>query len=66
MYKRKFKLWYYTVSHKQMLLRSIGNDKDCNIDVYFGDVSYVEIHIEMNGIEILKATQEDMDYIKKN
>lgn len=40
--------------------KSIINDKDCNIDV-----SYVEIPIEMNGIEILEATQEDIDYIKK-
>ncbi len=63
MYNRIFKLWYYTVSHKQMLLRSVGFDGTCNIDIYFGDVSYVEIPSDMKGIEILQTTQEDIDYI---
>lgn len=63
MHNRLFKLWYYTVSHKQMLLRGIGNGGIHNIDIYFGDVSYAEIPMEMKGVEILEATQEDIDYI---
>ena len=63
MNKRLFKLWYYTVAHKQMLLRSIGNDEACNLDIYFGDVLYVEMPVVMNEMEILKTTQEDIDYI---
>lgn len=63
MYNRLFKLWYYTVSHKQMLLRSIGNDNTCNIDIYFGDVSYVEMPVEMKEIKILETMQEDINYI---
>ena len=63
MHKRLFKLWYYTVSHKQMLLRSMGNNENCNLDIYFGDVSYVEMPTIMDGMEILETTQEDIDYI---
>lgn len=65
MNNRLFKLWYYTVSHKQMLLRSVGFDGACNIDIYFEDVSYVEIPSDMKGIEILETTQADIDYIAK-
>ena len=65
MYNRLFKLWYYTVSHKQMLLRSVGFDGTCNIDIYFEDVSYVEIPSDMKGIEILETTKADIDYIAK-
>lgn len=63
MYERLFKLWYYTISHKQMLLRSVGIDGKCNIDIYFGDVLYVEIPTQINKIEILETSQEDIDYI---
>lgn len=63
MYNRIFKLWYYTVSHKQMLLRSIGKDENCNLDIYFSDVSYIELPMEMDGIQILETEQEDIDYI---
>lgn len=63
MYNRLFKLWYYTVSHRQALLRSIGYDNNENIDVYFGDVSYIEIPTVINGIEIVKPTLEDEAYI---
>jgi len=63
MYKRLFKLWYYTVSHKQMLLRSTGTEETYNMDIYFGDVSYIEIPTKISEIEILQTTQEDIDHI---
>ncbi len=63
MYNRVFRLWYYTVSHQQMLLRSVGNNEMCNLDIYFGDVLYIELPVEMNKILIQKTTQEDIDYI---
>ena len=65
MYNRLFKLWYYTVSHGQMLLRSIGNEETCNMDIYFGDVSYIELPVKINNIIILEPQQEDIDYIVK-
>ena len=63
MYERLFKLWYYTVTHGQMLLRSIGNDGTSNLDIYFGDVSYIEIPTKIDKIEILRTSQEDVNYI---
>ena len=46
-----------------MLLRSIGKGEICNLDIYFSDVSYIEIPMEMDGIQILKTEKEDIDYI---
>lgn len=63
MYERVFKLWYYTVSHGQMLLRSKATEGKSNIDIYFGDVEYIEIPTKINEIEILQTTQADIDYI---
>ena len=65
MYNRLFKLWYYPVSHGQMLLRSIGNEETCNMDIYFGAVSYIELPVKINNIIILEPQQEDIDYIVK-
>jgi len=65
MYNRIFQMWYYTVSHGQMLLRSVGSEKQYNIDIYFGDVSYIEMPTSINKIEILETTQEDIDYIRQ-
>lgn len=33
------------------------------MDIYFGDVSYIEIPTKINEIEILQTSQEDIDYI---
>lgn len=63
MYNRRFQLWYYTVSHGQMLLRSKGNKEESNLDIYFADVLYVELPMTLDGIEILETTQQDIDYI---
>ena len=63
MYNRLFQLWYYTVSHKQMLLRSVGNKDACNLDIYFGDVVYIELPVAIDKIELLETTQQDIDYI---
>ncbi len=63
MYNRLFKLWYYTVSHQQMLLRSIGDDGVYNMDIYFADVTYIELPTKFDEIKIQKPTQEDINYI---
>lgn len=65
MYDRLFKLWYYTISHRQMLLRGRNNNDNGNLDICFFDVEYIEMPIEMDKIEILSVTQEDRDYIKQ-
>ena len=63
MFNRPFKLWYYTVSHQQLLLRSPGKDGDYNVDIYFYAVEYVEIPWNINTLQIIETTQEDIDYI---
>lgn len=60
---RKFKMWYYTVSHGQLLLRSVGKDK--NVDIYFGDLRYLEIPCTLDGIKIISPEQKDIDYLSK-
>ena len=65
MYNRLFKLWYYTVSHQQMLLRSVGNDEVYNLDIYFCDVIYIEMPTRLDKIRVEKPTQEDINYIEQ-
>lgn len=60
---RKFKLWYYGVSHSQLLLRSVGADG--NIDLYFGDVKYVEVPVILNGVEIVLPEKEDYEHLRE-
>ena len=63
MMNRKFTFWYYTVSHQQALLRSIGKDGDDNIDLYFPAVSYIDIPVDIDGLEIVEPTDEDRQMI---
>ena len=63
MKKRKFTFWYYTVSHGQALLRSVGIDDTENIDIYFGNVSYIEIPTSIDGLEIQAPSPDDIDYV---
>ena len=65
MYKRVFKLWYYTVSHNQMLLRSLGDTNVCNLDIYFADVIYIELPTKIDELKIIETSQEDIDYISQ-
>lgn len=60
---RKFKFWYYTVSHSQALIRSIGLNGACNIDIYFGDVLYIEIPSDFSDLTIDETTTDDIKYI---
>ena len=63
MVNRKFKLWHYSISHAQMLIRSIGHDK--NIDIYFGGVKYMEIPSILDDISIIAAEKCDKEYLCK-
>ena len=61
---RRFTFWYYTVSHGQALLRSVRKDNDENIDIYFGNVSYIEIPTVIDGLEIrTEPSSSDKEYI---
>ena len=63
MNNRRFTFWYYTVSHGQALLRSVGKDNAENIDIYFGNVSYIEIPTVIDGLEIREPSSSDEEYI---
>ena len=43
-----------------MLLRSIGDDGVYNMDIYFADVTYIELPTKFDEIKIQKPTQEDL------
>lgn len=67
--RRIFQLLFYQISHGEMIIRSQKNDneKDDNtnhtIDIYFGDVIYMEIPKKLNGIVFRSALADDVKYI---
>lgn len=66
---RRFQLLFYQVSHGEMIIRSHKNDtcREINhnhsIDIYFGDVTYMEIPRDLNGIIFRKPNDDDVKYI---
>ena len=65
MENRKFDLWYYTVSHRMMLLRSAGNEKQPNLDMIFWNVSYLEMPTELHGLTVDKPSPEELGYLRE-
>jgi hypothetical protein len=58
---RHFRLWDYTVSHNQMLLRSpAGEGGPKNIDIIFLGVDYVGIPSMLDGVGLGTSTPEDV------
>ncbi|WP_020560077.1 hypothetical protein [Thiofilum flexile] len=50
---RSFQLWFYEVSHGQLLIRSPKkNDIPYNIDIIFSGVEYISLPIFLNEISI--------------
>jgi hypothetical protein len=63
---RKFKLWDYDVSHRQLLLRSPKSEKfDTNLDIIFLDVSYCNIPTSLAGLALAEPTEEELFNIEK-
>lgn len=66
---RKFKFWFYQVQHSEAIIRSTKVDLDkaynTNIDIYFGDITYIEIPCLLQELQIDKATEEDMMYLEQ-
>ena len=64
---RKFKLWFYQVSHSEAIIRSpkfdSGQIYDTNIDIYLGDIVYIEVPTSFKGLSIGSATIKDADYL---
>lgn len=67
--KRKFKLWFYQVSHSEAIIRSPKTDLDkiysTNIDIYLGDICYIEMPCLLQDLEINDATEEDCIYLSQ-
>jgi len=63
-----FRLWAYSLSHSQLLIRSGRNEKDSdssNVDLIFGGVFYIELKsIIFKGIEITTVTPGQLDSIR--
>lgn len=66
---RRFQLLFYQVSHGEMIIRSNKTDiiRDFNynhtIDIYFGDVKYMEIPSVLDGITFRRPNDDDVSYI---
>ena len=61
---RRFQLLFYQISHGELIIRSQKNDNYIHtIDIYFGDVIYMEIPSELNGIRFRRANADDVSYI---
>ena len=59
--ERRFRVWDYNISHKQMLLRSPESPEEAeNIDVIFWDVDYIEIPTAMDGLSLDEATGDEI------
>lgn len=66
-YNRKFKLWFYQVTHSEAIIRSpkwhLEKTYDTNIDIYLGGIVYMEMPTNIQELEISNATSEDVAYI---
>lgn len=63
---RKFKLWFYHMSHGEAVIRSPKNMHfENNIDIYFGDIQYIEMPTTMLELSLVEATESDMMYLAK-
>lgn len=64
---RKFKFWFYQVSHSEAIIRSPKTDLNktyaSNIDIYLGSIDYIEMPWKFQGLQIDKATEDDKIYL---
>lgn len=66
---RKFKFWFYQISHSEAIIRSTQYDSDetvgDNIDIYLGDIDYIEMPSSLHGLQIKSPTEDDVLYLKE-
>jgi hypothetical protein len=56
--QRAFRLWHYTTSHSQLLLRSLrGPDEDTRIDLWFSAVDRVNLPVSVSGVVVRRHVQ---------
>lgn len=63
---RKFKLWYFSISHAMLLIRSPKNDVwSTNIDICFSSVEYIDCPVDLDSIMVEKPNLSDLNLIEK-
>jgi len=62
---RSFKLWYFSISHAMLLIRSPkSNTCTTNIDICFSAVEYIDCLINLGEIMIEKANISDLNLVQ--
>lgn len=57
---RSFKVWDFSVSHQQMVIRSLGPQEGSpNLDLHFRGVEYLRIPVVLNGLSIEEPTESE-------
>lgn len=63
--QRRFKLWDYSVSHKQLLLRSpydlVVRD---NVDIVFWQVEYIAVPTLLDGVSLNDSSDAERELIE--
>lgn len=61
---RKFKFWFYHVTHGEAIIRSMKTEEDgTNIDIYFGDIQYIEMPTILSELKLINANAADIVYL---
>lgn len=59
--ERVFKIWDYSVSHRQLLLRSPKSEKQVdNVDVVFWGVEFISIPSILNGLSLRQVGEDEV------
>lgn len=66
---RKFKFWFYQVSHSEAIIRSPKTDLnkvyDRNIDIFLYDICYIEMPCILHDLQIAIANEKDKEYLSE-
>ena len=58
---REFKIWDYLVSHRQMVIRSLGPEEDSpNLDLHFRGVEFVRVPAVFSGLSVVAPTDAEV------
>lgn len=66
-HNRTFKLWFYQISHSEAIIRSSkDSEHPYHIDIYFGDVQYIDLLTSPKTKLTLEDTQNcDLDILSQ-
>jgi hypothetical protein len=59
---RFFQLWYYTVTHGQLLLRSVKSESDkTQVDLFFKNVKFVGVPVLLKSMRVMEIDPRTID-----